>query len=353
MSTSDSLQLTFNYFNEKYQNKERNYYHGLLSTLDETLSRELFKISKNDSKIFNTIMSNTFNKLETNISQPTLLELCKNNFCEIDKLNNLSKQKINEYLNIIISKKYELDETDYSKAEIYYYKLFIPIHMKWIKTPLSEIKNDIDEYNDLIKCNELLFNHSIHYNNTLWFDYNIYRQFFIDKNINIYNVIIFLKKLTKKYNSENIDDKKNINNENNNNNIIHEDLKVNKLNDKEKLEKETLSKNVKLDTLEEFKLKVKKIKKYDTLTSNRKNIPAILKSNAWDLYIGSSIGEAKCFCCRKIQIKQSIFECGHVISRKDNGPDIIENLRPICSTCNKSMGTQNMYDFINVHGLWN
>ncbi len=155
--------------------------------------------------------------------------------------------------------------------------------------------------------------------------------------------------------------------------LIQEKLLHQKLMD-EKLEKETLSNNnqlngietkidklinqtspqinYKLDTLEEFRLKVEQIKNHYTPNINRTTVPAILKSHVWDLYIGSSIGEAKCFCCRKNPIKQISFVCGHVISRHNSGPDIIENLRPICSLCNSSMGTSNMYIFIYTYDLW-
>lgn len=34
-----------------------------------------------------------------------------------------------------------------------------------------------------------------------------------------------------------------------------------------------------------------------------------------------------------------------------NGVTNIRNLRPICSLCNKSMGTRNMYDFIDQYGF--
>ena len=39
------------------------------------------------------------------------------------------------------------------------------------------------------------------------------------------------------------------------------------------------------------------------------------------------------------------FECGHIVSVKEGGETNIENLLPICSSCNKSMGTENLMVF--------
>jgi hypothetical protein len=39
------------------------------------------------------------------------------------------------------------------------------------------------------------------------------------------------------------------------------------------------------------------------------------------------------------------FQCGHVIAEANGGVIHVDNLRPICSICNQSMGTENMDDF--------
>ena len=79
-------------------------------------------------------------------------------------------------------------------------------------------------------------------------------------------------------------------------------------------------------------------------------IPKTLKINVWNLYIGKEIGSAKCMCCRESEIIQGHFEAGHVISERDGGATNIENLRPICSLCNKSMGAKNMLEFMKEYG---
>jgi hypothetical protein len=80
----------------------------------------------------------------------------------------------------------------------------------------------------------------------------------------------------------------------------------------------------------------------------KKTIPKSLRIKVWNTYIGEEIGKIKCLCCKTIDITQSIFECGHIIAEAKGGKTTLENLRPICSTCNKSMNTINMYDFMKI-----
>ena len=76
----------------------------------------------------------------------------------------------------------------------------------------------------------------------------------------------------------------------------------------------------------------------------RKSIPKTLKNKVWDTYIGKANGIGKCFCCHK-EIDSKNFDCGHIISVNDGGETSLENMRPLCSPCNKSMGTEKMTVF--------
>ena len=76
----------------------------------------------------------------------------------------------------------------------------------------------------------------------------------------------------------------------------------------------------------------------------RKNIPKAVKDRLWDMTFGPSAGNGKCYTC-DATINSKRFEAGHIISVYDGGKDTINNLRCICSTCNKSMGVENMDDF--------
>ncbi len=57
-----------------------------------------------------------------------------------------------------------------------------------------------------------------------------------------------------------------------------------------------------------------------------------------------------CYCCSVEPITKGNFECGHIISEKEGGEVKLENLRPICGLCNKSMGTKNMLEFMKQYG---
>jgi len=89
--------------------------------------------------------------------------------------------------------------------------------------------------------------------------------------------------------------------------------------------------------------KTKPIKK---ITKN--SLPKTIRSLVWDKYIGKEKGIGICYVCSN-EINSKHFECGHVVARKCGGTDTADNLRPICSMCNKSVGAHNMDDFKLKH----
>lgn len=80
----------------------------------------------------------------------------------------------------------------------------------------------------------------------------------------------------------------------------------------------------------------------------RKTIPKNIKNNVWDKYIGIDKGIGQCYCCKK-EIDSKHFECGHIIAHANGGATTVENMRPLCSVCNKSIGKQNMNEFIEIY----
>ena len=72
----------------------------------------------------------------------------------------------------------------------------------------------------------------------------------------------------------------------------------------------------------------------------------------WNHYIGEAIAAHKCFCCKKVTIKNTKFINGHVVAESKGGKKTIENLRPICSGCNGSMGSKNMEDYVKECGFY-
>jgi hypothetical protein len=83
----------------------------------------------------------------------------------------------------------------------------------------------------------------------------------------------------------------------------------------------------------------------------KKNISQLMKRRVWAKHIGEEIGKTKCLCCNMSDITQLTFNCGHIISHSNGGETNVENLLPICQSCNSSMGTQNLFHYKNEHGL--
>jgi len=78
----------------------------------------------------------------------------------------------------------------------------------------------------------------------------------------------------------------------------------------------------------------------------RKNIPVKIRNIVWDAYFGKEeIGT--CFCCNEYIFKKGseptkTWNCGHVVSDHDGGETTVDNMRPVCFTCNQKMKTQDM-----------
>jgi hypothetical protein len=93
--------------------------------------------------------------------------------------------------------------------------------------------------------------------------------------------------------------------------------------------------------------------KPDTSTKKRvkkEKIPATLKNIVWHKYFESSL-TGLCQCCKVENISKAIFDAGHIISEKNGGQVVLDNLKPICKLCNSSMGKTNMDDFMKKYGI--
>ncbi len=77
----------------------------------------------------------------------------------------------------------------------------------------------------------------------------------------------------------------------------------------------------------------------------KKGIPKNVRNQTWNRYIGKEKGEAPCYCCGIHMIDKAAFEAGHVVPEVRGGPSTIENLRPICGACNRSMGDTDMREY--------
>lgn len=77
----------------------------------------------------------------------------------------------------------------------------------------------------------------------------------------------------------------------------------------------------------------------------KKGIPKNVRNQTWNQYIGKEKGEAPCYCCGITKIDKAAFEAGHVIPEVRGGSSTIENLRPICGECNRSMRDTDMTEY--------
>jgi 5-methylcytosine-specific restriction endonuclease McrA len=75
---------------------------------------------------------------------------------------------------------------------------------------------------------------------------------------------------------------------------------------------------------------------------------AAVREAVWRRFVGEDF-ETKCYTGCGSTINCFTFYCGHVIARSRGGLTTVENLRPICSTCKRRMGTEDMNEFIEDH----
>jgi len=77
----------------------------------------------------------------------------------------------------------------------------------------------------------------------------------------------------------------------------------------------------------------------------KQNIPHAMRWQVWLNYAGEHF-QAKCSTpwCRNI-MKVYDFQAGHIRAEAAGGPTTVENLIPICATCNHSMGTMHFTDW--------
>lgn len=73
------------------------------------------------------------------------------------------------------------------------------------------------------------------------------------------------------------------------------------------------------------------------MPAKKSPIPKALREQVWLKYFGKKYNH-KCYIrwCTNI-INVFDFECGHNVPESKGGDTVLENLRPICSRCNKSM----------------
>lgn len=89
----------------------------------------------------------------------------------------------------------------------------------------------------------------------------------------------------------------------------------------------------------------------DELKPKKKSISLVVKRRVWAKHVGEDVGKTKCFCCKLTDITMLSFHCGHIIAESKGGTLEIDNLLPICQSCNSSMNNINLHDYVKKHGL--
>jgi len=77
----------------------------------------------------------------------------------------------------------------------------------------------------------------------------------------------------------------------------------------------------------------------------RKSIPKKIRAEVWKNHFGRST-DGFCVCCRCSLGILDEWHAGHIIAHAKGGLDNAENLRPVCASCNRSMGTESMSSFV-------
>ena len=117
-----------------------------------------------------------------------------------------------------------------------------------------------------------------------------------------------------------------------------------------------IEKTYKIKTIEKKPVEKKPVekkpveKKPVVKKSKKKSIPKPVRIIVWNNHFGDA-GKAKCLCCKNTDITPFNFSCGHIISEFNGGAIKPDNLKPICLSCNSSMSTKNMDEFIEEYGL--
>ena len=89
---------------------------------------------------------------------------------------------------------------------------------------------------------------------------------------------------------------------------------------------------------------VESIEKEKAPQKPRRSIPKKIRGLVWKEYFGDSMS-GNCWCCKNNLEALDDWHAGHIVSHANGGKDGVANLRPVCISCNLSMGTENMDEF--------
>ena len=317
-------------------------------------------ITDNNTSLLNNFEIDNSFIFKNNIHKMNIDELKEK--CKINKISGISKFKKQELIQVLMNEFNDIwiilkNKNLQQLREIY--------KTNKIKEKIfngntkNSILNNIMSYNS--KCENIMFIKSIKYEESLTIqeEENIKNDKIIEEQEEKENI---KKRIKKQEQEEKIKNDKIIEEQEEkekikNDKIIEEEEKEKIKKRIKKQEQEEKIKNDKIIEKQEEKEKIKNdkiIEEQEEKIKNqkKKNIPKNVKTNIWNTYIDANIPRHKCLCCKKSIILNTEFHVGHVISEFHGGTLEINNLRPICASCNYSMGTMNMVEYIVKYGYY-
>jgi hypothetical protein len=317
----------------------KNLNYELLELAREAISKN--KDCDNDSSYFHNNIINSFNMC---MNADKITDFVKSRIICADAFCAKSKELISYYLNMVLLPNFVFEKDDNIKrTKLYFRKLFMPVILRWKMTNGSDDYEHINNLNKIIEKNNnnIRYNNSADYSQMLWSMANLEED-------TVLELINFLEDLTKKY--EKLDALEKTKNEL----IARSKIPEAKIEAIDKpVKSKTVIKKIVTKVVKDNGFEEDDNKKNDEpqIIKKKKTIPKKVKQLVWNLHMGEENGKGKCCCCGSTEISQMDFQCGHIVSEYNGGDIVIDNLLPICSLCNTSMGKTNMDEFIKKHGL--
>jgi 5-methylcytosine-specific restriction endonuclease McrA len=87
------------------------------------------------------------------------------------------------------------------------------------------------------------------------------------------------------------------------------------------------------------------------LHERRKTIVGGIKRQVWDKHVGSDLAKSKCPCCKYNLIDVNTFVCAHFKGEEEGGSLAVDNLRPICTTCDIDIDKKSINEFMKEYNI--
>lgn len=84
-----------------------------------------------------------------------------------------------------------------------------------------------------------------------------------------------------------------------------------------------------------------------SVKKKRRAIPKGIRDMVWRKHCGNVL-DGVCFCCGN-ELRNERWECGHILADACGGTVTMDNLRPTCINCNRSMGKRHMFVYMKKY----